>query len=37
MMDGSVPVLDLKKIKPETLKNAITPDDGNKLGKDWEK
>ncbi len=34
-MDGSVRVLDLKKIKPETLKNAITPDDGNTLGKDW--
>ncbi len=35
MMDGSARVLDLKKIKPETLKNAIMPDDGNKLGKDW--
>jgi hypothetical protein len=35
MMDGSARELDLKKIKPETLKNAIMPDDGNKLGKDW--
>jgi hypothetical protein len=35
MMDGSVKMLDLKKIKPETLKNAITPDDGNVLGADW--
>jgi hypothetical protein len=36
MMDGSVRVLDLKKILPETLKNAIMPRDGNILGKDWE-
>ena len=35
MMDGSVRTLDLKKIKPETLKNAIMPDDGNVLGADW--
>lgn len=35
MMDGSVRLLDLKKIKPETLKNAICPDDGNVLGADW--
>jgi hypothetical protein len=35
MMDGSVRVLDLKKIKPQTLKNAIMPDDGNALGADW--
>jgi len=35
MMDGSVRLLDLEKIKPETLKNAIMPDDGNVLGKDW--
>jgi hypothetical protein len=36
MMDGSARVLDLKKILPETLKNAIMPADGNVLGKDWE-
>jgi hypothetical protein len=35
LMDGSVRVLDLKKIKPETLKNAIRPDDGMALGSDW--
>jgi hypothetical protein len=35
LMDGSVRMLDLKKIKPETLKNAIIPDDGNPLGEDW--
>jgi hypothetical protein len=35
MMDGSTRILDLKKIKPETLKNAIMPDDGNVLGPDW--
>jgi hypothetical protein len=35
MMDGSARVLDLKKILPETLKNAIMPDDGNVLGADW--
>jgi hypothetical protein len=35
LMDGSVRVLDLKKIKPETLKNAIMPNDGNVLGADW--
>jgi hypothetical protein len=35
MMDGSVRILDLKKIKPETLKNAIMPQDGNELGPDW--
>ena len=35
MMDGSVRKLDLTKIKPETLKNAIDPADGNPLGKDW--
>jgi hypothetical protein len=36
MMDGSARVLDLKRILPETLKNAIMPADGNVLGKDWE-
>jgi hypothetical protein len=36
MADGSVRVLDLKKITAETLKNAIDPLDGNVLGKDWE-
>jgi hypothetical protein len=35
MMDGSVRLLDLKRIKPETLKNAIMPDDGKPLGADW--
>ncbi len=35
LMDCSVRVLDLKKVKPETLKNAIMPDDGNVLGADW--
>jgi hypothetical protein len=35
MMDGSTRILDLKKVKPETLKNAIMPDDGNTLGADW--
>ncbi len=36
MLDGSVRVLDLKKILPETLKTAIMPCDGQVLGKDWE-
>ena len=35
MMDGSVRTLDLKKITPLTLKNAIIPDDGGVLGPDW--
>ena len=35
LCDGSVRVLDLKKIKAETLKNAITTADGNVLGDDW--
>jgi hypothetical protein len=35
MCDGSVRVLDLGKILPETLKNAIDPADGNVLGADW--
>jgi hypothetical protein len=35
MMDGSVRLLDLKKIKPQTLKHAIMPDDGVPLGTDW--
>jgi hypothetical protein len=35
MMDGSPRLLDLTKIKPETLKNAIDPADGNVLGRDW--
>jgi hypothetical protein len=35
LLDGSVRYLDLKKIKPETLKNAIMPNDGNVLGADW--
>jgi hypothetical protein len=36
MCDGSVRILDLKKIKPLTLKNAIMKNDGNVLGDDWE-
>jgi hypothetical protein len=35
LADGSVRILDLKKISPRTLKNAITPADGNLLGADW--
>ena len=35
MLDGSVRILDLKKIKPQTLKHAIGPADGQILGKDW--
>jgi hypothetical protein len=35
MMDGSPRLLDLNKIKVETLKNAIDPVDGNVLGMDW--
>ncbi len=36
LADGSVRMLDLKKLSPATLKNAISPDDGNVLGKDWD-
>ena len=36
MFDGSTRILDLKKIKQETLKNAIDPADGIPLGADWE-
>jgi hypothetical protein len=35
MMDGSVRLLALKGIKPQTLKYAIMPDDGMPLGPDW--
>jgi hypothetical protein len=35
MCDGSTRVLDLEKIQPLTLKNAIDPMDGNVLGQDW--
>jgi len=35
LVDGSVRVLDLKKVSSTTLKNAISPDDGNVLGDDW--
>jgi hypothetical protein len=35
MLDGSVRVLDLTKIKPDTLKNAIDPSDGMVLGNDF--
>jgi hypothetical protein len=33
--DGSVRVLDMKKLSAKTLKNAIIADDGNPLGDDW--
>src|SRR5262245_720209 len=36
MCDGSMRLLDLKKIKPDTLKAAIGPRDGLILGDDWE-
>lgn len=36
LCDGSTRLLDLKKIKPQTLKNVINPCDGMVLGKDWE-
>jgi hypothetical protein len=35
LCDGSVRTLDLKKISADTLKNAISCDDGNVLGADW--
>jgi Protein of unknown function (DUF1559) len=35
MADGSVRILDLGRVKPETLKHAINPADGNVLGDDW--
>lgn len=35
LFDGSTRVLDLSKIRAETLKNAIDPADGNVLGADW--
>ena len=35
LCDGSVRYLDLKKISADTLKNAISCDDGNVLGADW--
>jgi hypothetical protein len=35
LCDGSVRTLNLKKIKPETLKAAITIAGGEVLGKDW--
>src|SRR5262249_12022341 len=34
-LDGSPRLLDLTKIRPQTLKNAIDPADGNVLGRDW--
>ncbi len=36
MFDGTPRLLDLKKLKPETLKNAIDPADGNVLGMEWD-
>lgn len=35
LCDGSVRYIDLKKISEKTLKNAITPDEGEVLGEDW--
>jgi Protein of unknown function (DUF1559) len=35
LCDGSVRILDLKKISATTLKNAITTNDGMILGNDW--
>jgi RNA polymerase sigma factor (sigma-70 family) len=35
MCDGSVRKIDRKKVSEETLRNAIMPNDGNVLGKDW--
>jgi hypothetical protein len=35
LFDGTVRVLDLKKISEATLKNAIDPADGKILGPDW--
>jgi hypothetical protein len=35
LMDGSTRYLDLKTIKPDTLKHAIQADDGEVLGEDW--
>jgi len=35
LFDGSVRVLDLNVIKPDTLKNAIDPSDGMVLRNDW--
>jgi hypothetical protein len=36
LMDGSTRVLDLNKIREQTLKDAIDPADGNVLGNDWQ-
>ncbi|MFO0805807.1 MAG: DUF1559 domain-containing protein [Gemmataceae bacterium] len=35
LCDGSVRYLDLKKLSDKTLRNAITPDEGEVLGADW--
>ena len=35
MCDGSARVIDLKKVSTATLRNAICPEDGQELGKDW--
>lgn len=35
MCDGSVRLIDLKKVKPETFKAAITTSGGEVLGSDW--
>ena len=35
LLDGSVRIVDTKKISSDTLKKAIMPDDGMVLGADW--
>ena len=35
MGDGSVRMIDMKKVSTDTLRNAICPDDGQVLGTDW--
>jgi hypothetical protein len=35
MCDGSVRAVDVSKVSEQTLRNAITRNDGNPLGKDW--
>ncbi|MCE9563036.1 MAG: DUF1559 domain-containing protein [Planctomycetes bacterium] len=35
MFDGSVRTVDLSKVKPDTMKAAITPAGGEPLGSDW--
>jgi len=35
LFDASVRTVDLTKVKPETMKAAITPAGGEILGSDW--